>query len=210
VFPALFVLLWKLGIRERKMAIAFYAICALVLAWRCILVFAFHAPYDRTFVMSDTRLDSILFGSALAVWRNPAIDGAGATPSPLWLRVFLPLGILGLVLGFVVRSEAFRETFRYSLQGISLHPIFVAAILFPKWGLFRFLNLGFVRHLGVLSYSLYLGHHVIIDLVFRHFEANVFARTAVALICVLIFSEAMYRFVEKPCAKLRRRFSHVA
>src|SRR5439155_24385851 len=135
--------------------------------------------------------------------------GARATPSPLWLRVFLPLGILGLVLGFVVRSEAFRETFRYSLQGISLHPIFVAAILFPKSGLFRFLNLGFVRHLGVLSYSLYLGHHVIIELAYRHINGGVFTRALVALVGVLVFAEAMYRFIEKPCAKIRRRFSKV-
>src|SRR5260370_9455623 len=78
-FPALFVVLWRLGIRERKMALVFWAICALVLAWRCVLVFVLHAPPDRTFVMTDTRVDSILFACALAVCRNPA--SADLTPA---------------------------------------------------------------------------------------------------------------------------------
>jgi peptidoglycan/LPS O-acetylase OafA/YrhL len=209
MFPALFVVLWRLGIRERKMAFVFWAICAAVLAWRCLLVFVFHAPSDRTFVMTDTRLDSILFGCALAVWRNPALDQVDVPPSPLWPRLFLPLGVLGLVAGFLVRSDGFRETFRYSLQGVSLYPVFVTAIRFPKWGVFRILNLGVIRHLGVLSYSLYLGHHVILELVYRHLDAGMLTRAAVSLAGVLVFSEVMYRFVEKPCARLRRRFSKV-
>jgi peptidoglycan/LPS O-acetylase OafA/YrhL len=208
-FPALFVLLWKAGLRERRMALVFWAICAAVLAWRCVLVYVLHAPSDRTFIMTDTRVDSILFGCALAVWKNPAIDDVDVPPSPLWLRLFLPLGLGGLLIAFVVRSDAFRESFRYSLQGISLYPIFVTAIRYPKWGPFRSLNLGAVRHLGVLSYSLYLGHHVVIDLVNRHVTASAFVRTTVALFFALLYAEAMYRFVEKPCAKLRRRFSRV-
>jgi peptidoglycan/LPS O-acetylase OafA/YrhL len=207
-FPAIFVLLHRFGIRERKMAVAFWTICALVLAWRCVLVLALHSPTDRTFIMTDTRLDSMLFGCALAVWRNPALDDAGVPPSPVWMRVWLPLSLLCLLATFAVRAESFRETVRYSLQGAALYPIFVTAIRRPDWGLYRVLNLRIVRHLGVLSYSLYLGHLVILEIAWRH-VTSALVQTAVALACVLVFAEAMYHFVEKPCASLRRRFSKV-
>jgi len=208
-FPALFVLLHRFGIRERKMAIAFWTVCACVLAWRCILVLALHAPIDRTFIMTDTRLDSMLFGCALAVWRNPALDDTQAPLSPAWMRVFLPLGLVCLLGTFAVRSDSFRETIRYTLQGAALYPIFVTAIRRPDWGFYRVLNFRIVRHLGVLSYSLYLGHLVILELVKEHLNAPALVQAAVALVCVLIVAEAMYHFVEKPCAALRRRFSKV-
>ena len=51
------------------------------------------------------------------------------------------LAILVLLFSFVFRGEAFRETFRYSLQGVALVPVFVCAIRFPRWGLMKVLNL---------------------------------------------------------------------
>jgi peptidoglycan/LPS O-acetylase OafA/YrhL len=209
VFPALFVALHRFGIRKKKMAIAFWAICAVVVVWRSILVFYFHSSIERTFIVTDARFDSMLFGCALAVFRNPALDDTERPLSPIWTRVLLPLGIALLLFTFGVRSNEFRESVRYTLQGVGLYPIFVTAIRYPGSGPYRFLNLGFVRHLGVLSYSLYLGHHVIIDGVNKHLDAGTFPRAVLALVLSLLFAETMYHVVEKPCAKLRRRFSKV-
>jgi peptidoglycan/LPS O-acetylase OafA/YrhL len=209
VFPALFVTLHRFGIRGKRMAVAFWILCAVVLLWRTILVFYYHAPLDRTFIATDARFDSMLFGCALAVFRNPALDDTDRPLSPIWARVLLPLGLGLLLFTFLVRSNEFRDSVRYTLQGIGLYPIFVTAIRYPNAGFYRFLNLGFVRHLGVLSYSLYLGHHVIIDGVNKHLDAGTFPRAVLSLALVLVFSETMYRVVEKPCAKLRRRFSKV-
>jgi peptidoglycan/LPS O-acetylase OafA/YrhL len=210
-FPALFVVLYRAGIREKKMALAFFAICAAVLVWRTILVFVLHAPLERTFIATDTRLDSMLFGCALAVWRNPALDDTDKPLSPLFARVLLPLGVVVLLGTFLIRSDDFRDSVRYSLQGLGLYPIFVTAIKYPRWIIYRFLNVGWVRHIGLLSYSLYLGHHVILYGVERYLgHAGELVVAVVALPLAVLFAEAMYHFVEKPCARLRRRFSKVS
>ncbi len=193
-FPALFVVLHRFGIRGKQMAITFWILCGVVLLWRTILVFYFHAPQDRTFIVTDARFDSMLFGCALAVFGNPALDDTERPLPPIWTRVLLPAGLAVLLFTFVVRSGDFRET----------------AIRLPKSGVYRFLNIPFVRHLGVLSYSLYLGHHVIIDGVNKHVAAGTFPKAVLSLALSLLFAETMYRVVEKPCAKLRRRFSKVA
>src|SRR5207247_3038147 len=74
--------------------------------------------------------------------------------------VLLPAGLALLLGTFVYRAPWFRETFRYTLQGIGLTPLFVSAIRFPEWLPFRVLNAKPVAFAGVLSYSLYLVHQV--------------------------------------------------
>jgi len=51
-----------------------FAVCAVILAWRCWLVFGLGSSVERTAVGSDTRFDSILFGCALALYGNPMLD----------------------------------------------------------------------------------------------------------------------------------------
>ena len=75
-FPLLYLLLRRRFSTGRQQMFALLTICALVLVWRFVLVFALDAPKDRTYVATDTRIDSILFGCILAVWSNPFLDSA--------------------------------------------------------------------------------------------------------------------------------------
>jgi peptidoglycan/LPS O-acetylase OafA/YrhL len=208
VFPTVFLGLALLRLTGRQKAIAFWICCAAVLAWRCVLVFAFHSTVDRTFLCSDTRVDSIAFGCALAVWGNPVLDPAPTRGEALlWRCVLLPLGIALLLVTFLLRNLAFRETFRYTLQGIGLTPVFVASVRWPRWLVFRPLNWQPVRFVGTISYSLYLVHHTTLEAVTQHTNLGGVARGALALLISLGIAWAMYHLVEKPCAKLRRRLS---
>jgi peptidoglycan/LPS O-acetylase OafA/YrhL len=159
---------------------------------------------------TDTRIDSILFGCALALGANPMLDRTRPTSSTLRYRL-MPLAIAVLLFTFLYRAPWFRETLRYTLQGMALTPLFVLAMREPSWGLFRVLNLPFLRHLGVLSYSLYLIHHVAL----YFFEAqlphlNAVPRALLALAVSLALAEAIQRFIERPCARLRRRLAHTS
>jgi peptidoglycan/LPS O-acetylase OafA/YrhL len=73
----------------------------------------------------------------------------------------------------------------------------------------RPLNTRVLAFVGVLSYSLYLSHLFILDLVARHtfglFAPGGVIRAAVALLLSLLVSWLMYRIVEKPCARLRKK-----
>jgi peptidoglycan/LPS O-acetylase OafA/YrhL len=209
LFPALFLVLRRLHLTGRQMALCFWTSCALVLSWRCALVFFLHASIDRTYLCSDTRIDSIAFGCALAVWHNPMLDVVEASQSRSAFSRHAPwsIGLCILLLTFVVRNPHFRETFRYTAQGIALTPIFVAAVRCPHWPLFRPLNWQPVRFVGTISYSLYLVHQTTLMAVAQHLSLGGLARGSLALLISVAIAWVMYRVVEKPCAALRRRLS---
>jgi peptidoglycan/LPS O-acetylase OafA/YrhL len=209
LFPMAFVGLSRLRLTGRATASGFWGLCALVLAWRCVLVFALHTNVERVQLCSDTRIDSIAFGCALAVWRNPVIDGAGSWPeSPLWGRLLVPGGVALLLLTFLVREPHFRETFRYTLQGIGLTPIFLMAVRRPRWHVFRLLSWRPVQFIGTLSYTLYLVHHVALEGVALHSPSGPVVNALLALLVSVAIAWAMHLAVEKPLASLRRRLRH--
>jgi peptidoglycan/LPS O-acetylase OafA/YrhL len=208
LFPLLFLILERMSFSNKKKALVLWAFCAVILVWRVILV-SRGASEARTNLSSDTRVDSILFGCALALAANPIVDPLPANET-LWKWVLLPLGLLGLVFSFVYRSGAFRETARYSLQGIALVPVFVVGIRSPGFGLFKILNWRPIAFVGALSYSLYLVHYVVILGVQRHASSLPKAlQGALSLAISLVVSWAIYLFVEKPCARLRKRFTQL-
>lgn len=206
-FPLLYVALRRRCPAPRGQALALLGLCALALLWRCLLVFAWDAPKDRMYVASDTRVDSILFGCLLAVWHNPVLDRHAFDERRL-LRVWLPAGIALLVVSVVVRAHAFDQTLRYTLQGIGLYPFFAAAILCHERGPFRAFGWAPVRSVGLLSYSLYLLHTSVLYGLDRRLAAwPTPARSLFALALLIGLASLIYRYVEQPCAKVRRRLS---
>ncbi|NEP16074.1 MAG: acyltransferase [Leptolyngbya sp. SIO4C1] len=206
IFPLLYVLLLKSGIKARKQAWVLWGICFLVLIWRCILVFSMGADSDRIAYGTDTRLDSILFGCALAVSGNPMLDKQNQV-SERSLKYFLfPLGITLILCSLLYRSESFRDTLRYSIQGIALYPVFIAAIRCPDWWVFRALNWGWVRFLGILTYSLYLVHFTVIESISLSFpQLGLLTIGVLSLLITLILSYAIYQLVELPANQLKRK-----
>ena len=208
LFPLVFVSMQRLGMTPRAQARFLLALCGVILCWRCALVFLRESVPDRTFVASDTRFDSILFGCILAIRGNPMLDPHGDTDT-LWRYRLLPLGLLVLLGTFLIREPHFRETFRYTLQGLGLIPVFVCAMRYPTWSVMRLLNYRPVAFLGLLSYSLYLVHQVALYGVEQHYQASLgLPATAVLAFAISVgIAWLMYYAVDKPCAKLRRKFS---
>ncbi len=208
LFPWLYLLLRRLRASHRRQAIILWSLCGLILLWRCVLVFWFNSPTDRTYLASDTRFDSILFGAALAVWGNPVLDGDPKGSPAFWKYVMLPLSVGVLLLAFVWRDDQFRESARYSLQGLALVPIFIVAIRWPTVLPFRLLNTRVMSFIGVLSFSLYLTHHLIIFGVHRYLpQLHGVLQGMIALALAMAISYGIYLAIEKPCAKLRKRLN---
>jgi peptidoglycan/LPS O-acetylase OafA/YrhL len=207
LFPLLYTLLLRLGLRSKQQALIFWGICLLVLLWRCLLVFGMGADYARIFYASDTRLDSILFGCTLAVAGNPVIDQDRQISERNLKYFLLPLGCTLLLCSLLYRSDAFRDTLRYSIQGIALYPIFITAIRFPDWGVFRALNWGWVRFIGILSYSLYLVHFMVLQALTAAIPGLGLPVSGIlSLLISLVLASAIHRFVEIPAAKLKEKF----
>ena len=209
VFPFLFLALQKvLPRRWGTQGLLLFGLCGVVLLWRLYLVQRLGVSEDRTYLASDTRLDSILFGCALALAANPMLDRP-RLPAKLFRWVLLPAGVLLLVFCFVYRAGDFRETYRYSLQGLGLAPVFVGAMREPRLWLFRALNLAPVKRVGVLSYTLYLVHHVVIETLQRWLPSvNAVLLGGLALGVALLLANLVHQQIERPCARLRRRLAH--
>src|ERR1700726_1676049 len=76
-----------------------------------------------------------------------------------------------LLLTLVYRDPTFRETTRYSIQGLALMPIFYFAVRFSDNPLFRHLNSPWAMTLGTYSYTIYLIHYVIISSIEKNLPA---------------------------------------
>lgn len=209
LFPALYALLLRAGLSRRAQHGVLVLLCALVMLRRCWIVFGLGEIGDYTYIASDARFDSMLFGCALAVWGNPALDFGRDVQKPSRKALLAGLGgFLLLLLSFVVRNSAFRESVRYTLQGIGLYPLFFLAVRHPQMAVMRFLNWRPVRFVGTLSYSLYLLHQIVIYAVDRKLHVLPhFAQAVLSLALSFGLSLLVWRLVEQPCAKLRSRLT---
>ncbi|MEI8243458.1 MAG: acyltransferase [bacterium] len=205
LFPMLYILLCSRGVSVRRQAAILAAICGAILVWRCWLVFGLHVANARTYYASDTRFDNILYGCLLAIAANPVMDRQIVADK--WMKyVFFPAGIGLLLVTLLVRNDSFRETLRYSLQGVAMVPILVAAIRFPEWTVFRWLNYRWISFLGVISYSLYLVHQTVIITVQQRLPLHPALQGLIAFLLAISITIALHAAVERPFAKLRKRF----
>lgn len=192
-----------------RQAIILLALCMAALVWRCILRFHFGADTLRTYYGTDTRFDSILLGCVFAIVASPILRD----PLHEWflrqMKWLLPLATIVLLSTFLLRNDGFRETGRYTVQALALVPLFIAAIHYQESWPVRFLNLSFMRFLGVVSYTLYLCHGIIMEFVHRHLEGNGFVLGAISFAGALLFSTLVHYWIERPCTKIRKRLSKV-
>jgi peptidoglycan/LPS O-acetylase OafA/YrhL len=207
LFPFLYISLLKMRVSPQRQRLIIWGICLAILIWRCVLVFGMGANEYRIYYLSDTRIDSILFGCALAVHGNPVLDPPYGSDR-LWKYFVVPAGITILLLSFLGRNPEYQNTLRFTIQGIALHGLFIAAIRFPDWGVFQILNWSWMRFIGLLSYSLYLVHYTVIKTVALYLpQISVVLQGAMSLLISFILAYAMYRYIELPFGKLRKQLS---
>jgi len=158
LWPALLGLLW----RGRLVVAALVAICVAVLCWRAYLYHACFHPgspavcgplrtdprrFDRLYLATDTRIDSIAYGALLAAAGGPVSWGRRAAAPALAL----------LALSFVLPGDFARHVVRASLQGVAL--FFLVPLMIGNRGpIARLLSATPAVAIGRLSYSLYLWH----------------------------------------------------
>src|SRR5260221_12453970 len=84
---------------------------------------------------------------------------------------FLATAAGALLLTLVYRNPTFRETTRYSIQGLALMPLFYFAVRFSNNQLFRHLNSPWEITIGTYSFAIYLIHYVVIRLITKNVRA---------------------------------------
>ena len=190
--------------RAARAALVLTLLCAAILAWRYWL--AFHGVADEYINMAtDTRIDAILIGCVVALWRNPWLDRQSVQPRPHdWLLMIACLAVLAGSL--LYRDEFFRNTLRYTLQGVAIAGLLYLSVLRSHQAPFRWLDSRPLIYLGGVSYTVYLSHHVILFALAKHWpQLNAVVVLAVTVLITLGVAELMRRWVEQPAARLRKR-----
>jgi peptidoglycan/LPS O-acetylase OafA/YrhL len=179
--------------------------------WRVIAIHYIGLPGDYTYQATECRLESIAWGCLLAVM----LDGAPRENARLgglvgWPWVAVALGAVLFTLIF--RDEAFRGTWRYSVQGIAL---FVLVLNLYALRSARFaidwLEIKPLRWIGRLSYSLYLWHWPVIWIAKNITGIGDGERLSLQTMAIVVmfsfgFAMASYYGVERPLFALRKKF----
>lgn len=205
VFPFLFALLAS---DTKRLLGTMLALMALILAWRCWLVWGVgleEMTDYRIYKATDTRFDSILYGACVAVLyhRLPQFTKWMHRPG-----AFL-IGAALMLLSLLWRDPEIRETVRYSIQGVGIALMF-GTLVFGKNPLSGILGSPIMVYVGRISYSLYLFHWLAFVMVDHYMAAySVVIRFPALIITSFLLAHFSYRRFETWGGRWRRRLPAV-
>lgn len=201
IFPAIFLI----SLKNRWSSTWIVGFAVLMLVWRTVKFTTLGADEWTIYALTDTRIDSILWGCFLAIWLDSSAPVAQSSRSQVRFLAFLAgCAVIGLTL--IIRDDLFRSTIRYTLQGVALIPIFHYAMTSEGGLVYRVLNNAVIRRVGVYSYTFYLVHYVVLNaLNFNNVFGSMVVTAAVAGIISLGYAAAMHEFVELPIKRMRQR-----
>ncbi|MBC3862315.1 acyltransferase [Undibacterium jejuense] len=202
IFPVMFAAL--IAVPKRFLSLVVFLL-VLFLGWRIYLVYGLglaNLPDSRIYKATDTRADSILYGTALAlllVRKEFVFD-------LLKQKSVFVFGVLLMLISLFLRDENFRESYRYSLQGVALFLMFVNLVLVD--GLIsRILSSYPLVYIGKISYSLYLYHWLVYCLMALWMPSwSLPVKIIVMMTSSLLLADVSYRLIEKRFLVIGHRY----
>jgi len=188
---------------QRWIGRVFLLLAVVAICWRIVLTLN-DVSFERIYYATDTRFDSILYGAILAIYCNPV----SAEGFELNVRSFVAPVIFGLLLlisALFVRDVFFRNTFRYSFIGLGLMPLFYMSIRFAFHPCVRWLEMPWLKRVGVWSYSIYLSHYFLM-LAFSGFTGFAFLDNCLGIAVSVLIAAGIERYVDRPFSNLRARY----
>jgi peptidoglycan/LPS O-acetylase OafA/YrhL len=189
------------------------AITVVALIWRIVII-TFSHNGEYTYEATDARIDSIIFGclcSLLLWWPNKSQKLVSGH------RKLLPLALGGTLIFFslVFRDSFFRETWRYSIQGVALTLIFVGIFSGKEQSdvLAHKLEHPLAKLMGQLSYAAYLWHFDFLilseKLIANKLESLSFfwrlLNAFLLILCTFAVAYVSRRLIEMPILRFRRK-----
>jgi peptidoglycan/LPS O-acetylase OafA/YrhL len=168
-------------------------------AVRLISYVIFPSMRGGEWAMLHTRLDTIMFGCVMALlWKEPRFHK--------WIERFLKPVLISLAVCYIailspLLSARFQARYEWPV-GYTMRAMLISLVLLyfvkkPMSGPGRVLNYALVRHIGVISYSLYLWQQMFTGAQSLRFPINI--------VSIIVCAELSYFLVERPTLRLRDR-----
>jgi peptidoglycan/LPS O-acetylase OafA/YrhL len=200
-----FYLLWPLLIARLSLRWSTRAGAAVIALWPLLRLLRHGFLFAGTghVALETAAMDTILYGSLLALLirserAGPLLLRFARRPASLYLSVLLLWAIYSTA-GHWPRATTFLLPL---LRDLSLTCLLLCCVINPRRRIGQWLESRMIASIGIISYSLYLWHVPFI----RHSSCWIctFPQNVVAAFAVAVFS---YYGVERPCNRLRRRWS---
>lgn len=205
LFPLILILC---GIKWNRLKLSLMACLIIVPLWRFITFHYLTVPVaDYNYMMTDARIDSIVWGCLLAVLLHAQ---GSLEPFKRFIGVIpFIIAVGALLFSFLFRDDSFRYIWRYSLQGAALS---VLLLNLYYWKFLKFsitiLEVKPLVWIGKTSYGLYLWHYPIYDIAQRTLGNTVYSLMITVAAC-LVMTAFSYYVVEKSFLKLRKRYGSI-
>ncbi len=208
LFP-LALLFWWRSRKPMRIKLAWLiAFCMLELVWRCVQVYALHVGPYKMYFATDTRLDSILWGSILALANNSVFGDRSILPKRREVWAFA-VALIVLAASLVSANANYRFTLRFTVQALCLYVLFSFIVQHIQHPLVRWLEWPPIRYLGWISYVLYLCHKPLFAYAQQVLPHNQWAAAVLCFGLSVAFASLMRYAVELPLQRLRGRFRRV-
>lgn len=220
-----FEILWSLAVEEHFYLVFPFLLLALVKSNRVLLFTtltlivialiirvyisdlhnANEVAFVQTYILTHCRYDSILYGCLLSIFIH-------STYKENFLRITTSvaafcIGIALLLFTLIYKDDFFRQSFRYSLQGMALF-IMIASILYNSRYAFinKILSSKVLVYIGKLSYSIYLFHFLAEMICKEYVKDDKLTRVLLMSAITIVLSLFSYHVVEVPIMKVRRSY----
>lgn len=162
---------------------------------------------DRIYLGTDTRASELLVGALLAVVLfDPGRVARIARPGP-WRRTVLTAGAVALAASATLWVRADQSSAWLYEGGFTIYAAgsaaVIAAAIVPAGPVAALLSWRPLRHLGRISYGVYVYHWPIFLWLRQRTELDLWPRFVVAVALTLAVAEVSYRYLELPIRQRR-------
>ncbi len=220
------LLTWSLGVEEQfyliwpsifkrfrasldKMSLVLAAVCGIVLLHRILLLYVWHAPPLYLYSAFDARMDSLATGCLLAI--SISTQRAKRFVRFVCAHRALPAITFALFALSMAMPSLLRNFSYWNVEGFTVESMLSAVlivqmvVLGTEWP-WKWINWGWVRFIGLVSYSWYLYNAIGPDAVNHSPLGHTLLRAPAGLIAGLLLASASYYIVEKPFLKLKSKY----
>ena len=182
------------------------AAIAAAFAWR-MLLWTVGVSEDYLAAAFETRCDALAMGCLLAVWSTDPSSAQSA--ARLARRPWWPMITIALLAITLTWPDAYQVTVGITVQIILLAVVIAQLLMLHDHPLWRWLDHPVLSYLGLISYPMYLYHHLGAAFGRQMMPGSPRWIFMIEVVATIVMGSMSYYFVERPFLRLKHRFASI-